>query len=116
VVFTVDKECQLMGVGLCATEGAYTADLVLMEVDPEDYNMELRKVAESAQSFTRNDMNDHQIVRMMLGVPALISPGKHYMISAHIKVTHCPVSLCKGSQKSLAALTVWLLTFFMMRV
>lgn len=85
VVFTVDKECQLMGVGLCATEGAYTADLVLMEVDPEDYNMELRKVAESAQSFTRNDMNDHQIVRMMLGVPALISPGKHYMISAHIK-------------------------------
>ncbi len=32
VVFSVDQPCQLLGVGLCGTEGAYTAELELLEV------------------------------------------------------------------------------------
>ena len=32
VVFTVDRSCQLLGVGLCGTEGAYTVELELVEV------------------------------------------------------------------------------------
>lgn len=33
VVFSVDQPCQLLGVGLCGTEGAYTAELELLEVE-----------------------------------------------------------------------------------
>ncbi len=32
IVFSVDQPCQLLGVGLCGTEGAYTAELELLEV------------------------------------------------------------------------------------
>jgi hypothetical protein len=32
VVLSVDRACQLLGVGLCGTEGAYTAELDLLEV------------------------------------------------------------------------------------
>ena len=32
IVFTVDQPCQLLGVGLCGTEGAYTVELELLEV------------------------------------------------------------------------------------
>jgi len=85
VVFTVDKDCQLIGVGLCATEGAFTVELVLVEVDPEDFNLEVAKVAEAAQSFTRNEMNEQQIVRLMLELPVRLQHEKHYMISALIK-------------------------------
>jgi len=34
IVFTVDRSCQLLGVGLCGTEGAYTVDLDVFEVGP----------------------------------------------------------------------------------
>lgn len=32
VVFTVDRPCQLLGAGLCGTEGAFTVELELVEV------------------------------------------------------------------------------------
>lgn len=32
IVLSVDQPCQLLGVGLCGTEGAYTAELELLEV------------------------------------------------------------------------------------
>lgn len=31
IVLSVDQPCQLLGVGLCGTEGAYTAELELLE-------------------------------------------------------------------------------------
>jgi len=87
VVFTVDRGCQLLGVGLCGTEGAYTVELELVEVEAHDFNIEVHRITEVAQSFTRSDMNDQQIVRMMLDTPALLTPEKHYMLSALIKGT-----------------------------
>lgn len=35
VVFTVDRPVQLLGVGLCSTEGSVTADVEVLEVSPE---------------------------------------------------------------------------------
>lgn len=32
IVFTVDRPCQLLGVGLCGTDAAYSAELDLLEV------------------------------------------------------------------------------------
>jgi hypothetical protein len=32
VVFTVDRPCQLLGVGLCGTQGAFTVELDVFEV------------------------------------------------------------------------------------
>ncbi len=32
VVLTVDEPCQLLGVGLCGTEGSFTVDLEVYEV------------------------------------------------------------------------------------
>jgi hypothetical protein len=32
VVFTVDRPCQLLGVGLCGTEGSFTVELEVFEV------------------------------------------------------------------------------------
>lgn len=32
IVLSVEQPCQLLGVGLCGTEGAYTAELELLEV------------------------------------------------------------------------------------
>jgi len=32
VVFTVDRVCQLLGVGLCGTEGSFTVELEVFEV------------------------------------------------------------------------------------
>lgn len=32
IVFSVAKACQLLGIGLCGTEGAYTAEVELLEV------------------------------------------------------------------------------------
>ena len=36
IVLSVDQPCQLLGVGLCGTEGAYTAELELLEVQMRD--------------------------------------------------------------------------------
>lgn len=41
VVFSVDSTCQLLGVGLCGTDAAYTAELEVLEVDPEDFSIEV---------------------------------------------------------------------------
>ena len=32
IVFSVDQECQLLGIGLCGTEGAFTAEVDVREV------------------------------------------------------------------------------------
>ena len=32
ILFSVDQECQLLGIGLCGTEGAFTAEVDLREV------------------------------------------------------------------------------------
>uniref|UniRef100_A0A061R7F2 K+ channel tetramerization subfamily protein n=1 Tax=Tetraselmis sp. GSL018 TaxID=582737 RepID=A0A061R7F2_9CHLO len=87
IVFKVDRPCQILGVGLCGTDGAYTVELELVEVDPLDFSIEICRIAEGAQSFTRSDMNDQQIVRMMLDSPAALTADKHYMLSALIKGT-----------------------------
>ena len=62
-----------------------------LQVDPHDFNVEMRRVTEVAQSFTRSDMNDQQIVRLMLESPVALAPDKHYMLSALIKVLLLPV-------------------------
>ena len=46
IVFSVTKACQLLGIGLCGTEGAYTADVELLEV-----NMHTPGMTNSANSW-----------------------------------------------------------------
>ncbi|KAL3148506.1 hypothetical protein ABBQ38_013947 [Trebouxia sp. C0009 RCD-2024] len=82
IVFSVAKACQLLGIGLCGTEGAYTAEVELLEVDPADMSQQVAKVQDAAQSYTKAD---GEIVRLMLQKPALLLPKKCYMISALIK-------------------------------
>ncbi|GIL75612.1 hypothetical protein Vretimale_15136 [Volvox reticuliferus] len=82
LVFTVDKPVQLLGVGLCGTEGGLTVEMELYEVDPEDYNRELATCCSAAQSFTKADGS---VLRLMLPDPAPLQPGKYYMLSALIK-------------------------------
>ncbi len=36
-MFSLDRPLQLLGVGLCGTEGGLTVELELYEVDPEDF-------------------------------------------------------------------------------
>ncbi|KAK9865662.1 hypothetical protein WJX84_000334 [Apatococcus fuscideae] len=84
VVFSVDTPCQLLGAGLCGTEGAFTAELELLEVDPTDFSVEEKKLREAAQTFTKVD---GQIVQLMLHTPAHLEPKKYYMLSALIKGT-----------------------------
>ncbi|KAG2497186.1 hypothetical protein HYH03_004775 [Edaphochlamys debaryana] len=82
VVMGVDKPVQLLGVGLCGTEGGLTVELELYEVDPEDFSRELATCASCAQSFTKADGT---ILRLMLPDPVTLLPGKTYMLSALIK-------------------------------
>ncbi|GIL64512.1 hypothetical protein Vafri_18391 [Volvox africanus] len=82
LVFTVDKPVQLLGVGLCGTEGGLTVEMELYEVDPDDYNRELATCCSAAQSFTKADGS---VLRLMLPDPAPLQPGKYYMLSALIK-------------------------------
>ncbi|DBB13502.1 TPA: hypothetical protein ACH3X3_000550 [Trebouxia sp. C0006] len=84
IVFSVDQPCQLLGVGLCGTEGAYTAELELLEVDPSNVSEEIAKIQDAAQSYTKSD---GEVVRLMLQRPALLAPKKCYMLSALIKGT-----------------------------
>ncbi|KAL6757301.1 BTB/POZ protein [Haematococcus lacustris] len=84
VVFTVDRACQLLGVGLCGTQGAYTVELDVYEVEPEEYSNEVCTLQSVAQSFTKTD---GQLIRLYLNSPALLQPNKFYMLSALIKGT-----------------------------
>ncbi|DBA66409.1 hypothetical protein WJX79_000202 [Trebouxia sp. C0005] len=84
IVFSVDQPCQLLGVGLCGTEGAYTAELELLEVNPSNVSEEVANMQDAAQSYTKSD---GEVVRLMLQRPALLAPKKCYMISALIKGT-----------------------------
>ena len=36
IAFSVDQPCQLLGIGLCGTEGAFTAEIELLEVTLTD--------------------------------------------------------------------------------
>lgn len=53
VVFTVDRGCQLLGAGLCGTEGGFTVELEIYEVAADDFSRELCTLSVSAQSFTK---------------------------------------------------------------
>ncbi|GAX80935.1 hypothetical protein CEUSTIGMA_g8370.t1 [Chlamydomonas eustigma] len=82
VVLNVDRPCQLLGVGLCGTEGGLTVELDVYEVDPVDHSMELCTLATAAQSFTKAD---GQVLKMLLPSPVCLLPDKVYMLSALIK-------------------------------
>ncbi|KAF5830959.1 PHR domain-containing protein [Dunaliella salina] len=84
VVFTVDRACQLLGVGLCGTEGSFTVELEVFEVDTDDYSNEVCTLQTAAQSFTKAD---GQLVRLFLNAPVLLQPEKVYMVSGLIKGT-----------------------------
>jgi len=84
VVFTVDRQCQLLGVGMCGTEGGLTIELDVYEVDPDDFSNEICTLQTAAQSFTKAD---GQLLKMFLPSPAMLHPGKYYMLSALIKGT-----------------------------
>lgn len=87
IVFSVDKECQFLGTGLCGTEGGFTVELEVYEVQ-EDFSTTVRTLASHAKSFTKQD---GQLLKLMLPKPVLFIPGKYYMLSALIKGTesHC---------------------------
>lgn len=84
IVFTVDQPCQLLGVGLCGTEGAYTVELELLEVEATCWSQEVAKLGDAAQSYTRSD---GEVVRLMLAKPVQLDPKGCYMLSAIIKGT-----------------------------
>jgi len=84
VVFCVDRACQLLGVGLCGTEGSFTVELEVYEVAGHDYSEEVATLGSGAQSFTKAD---GQLVRLFLDAPAELLPGRYYMLSALIKGT-----------------------------
>lgn len=81
-MFTVDRPCHLLGVGLCGTEGGLTVDLDVLEVDPEDYSIEVARIGQAAQSFTKADGS---LLKLSLPEPAHLIPGHTYMLSALIK-------------------------------
>ena len=88
IVFSVDKECQLLGTGLCGTDGGLTVELEVFEVSEEDFSVPLNTLASHAKSFTKQD---GQRLELMLNRPVPLIPGKYYMLSALIKGTesHC---------------------------
>lgn len=88
IVFSVDKECQLLGTGLCGTEGGFTVELELLEVAHDDFSVELASITECAQSFTKSD---GQLVQMFFDRPAKLLVGRYYMLSGMIKgsESHC---------------------------
>lgn len=88
IVFSVDKECYLLGAGLCGTEGGFTVELEVLEVSSEDFGVSLNTLSTCAQSFTKQD---GPLLELMLTKPVSLIPGKFYMLSALIKGTesHC---------------------------
>lgn len=84
VVFTVDRQCQLLGVGLCGTEGGFTVELEVFEVDAEDFGSDVCTLQTAAQSFIKSD---GQVLKLFFPAPAVLVPNKYYMISALIRGT-----------------------------
>lgn len=82
LVFTVDRPCQLIGVGLCGTEGGLTIEMDVLQVDSEDYSLEVSRIGQVAQSFTKADGS---LLKLSLSEPAPLLPGCTYMLSALIK-------------------------------
>ncbi|CAD7698494.1 unnamed protein product [Ostreobium quekettii] len=98
IVFSVDKECQLLGAGLCGTEGGFTVELELLEVAQDDFSAEVTNITDVAQSFTKAD---GPLLKMFFDGPARLLPGKFYMLSALIKgsESHC----CEDCMDSVVA-------------
>ncbi len=42
MVLSVDRACQLLGVGLCGTDSSYTVELEVLHVDSDDFSCEVR--------------------------------------------------------------------------
>ncbi|KAK9806477.1 hypothetical protein WJX73_001328 [Symbiochloris irregularis] len=82
VIFTVDRPVQLLGVGLCSTEGSFTADVEILEVAPDDYDRPGHRLDQVSSTFVKTDS---EVVRLMLRPPIHLHAEKHYKISAHIK-------------------------------
>jgi len=82
IVFSVDRECQLLGAGLCGTEGGFTVELELLEVAQDDFSADVTNITDVAQSFTKAD---GEVVKMFFEKPTRLVPGKFYMLSALVK-------------------------------
>ncbi|BDA46507.1 probable BTB/POZ domain-containing protein KCTD7 at N-terminal half [Coccomyxa sp. Obi] len=92
IVISVSAPCQLMGVGLCGTIGAFTVDVEVLlhaadqigEVDEngqaDGFLLEQRQLAAVSQSFSRDKGH-----RLLLPKPVPLQPDNLYMISAVIK-------------------------------
>ncbi|EIE23836.1 POZ domain-containing protein [Coccomyxa subellipsoidea C-169] len=80
VVISVSAPCQLMGLGLCGTVGAFTVDAEVAQVDPHDFSWDERRLGAVSQSFSKADSH-----RLLLPKPIALHPGAFYMISAIIK-------------------------------
>lgn len=52
-MFSLDRPLQLLGVGLCGTEGGLTVELELYEVDPEDFRWGHMCIKRSPTQCTR---------------------------------------------------------------
>ncbi|CAD7698144.1 unnamed protein product [Ostreobium quekettii] len=98
IVFSVDRECQLLGAGLCGTEGGFTVELELLEVAHDDFSAEVTSITDVAQSFTKADGS---LLRMFFDGPAKLLPGKFYMLSALIKGSES--SCCEDCMDSVVA-------------
>jgi len=81
IVFSVDRECQLLGTGLCGTDGGITVELDVLEVS-EDFTATVQTLGSCAKSFTKKDGD---LLELMLTKSIMLLPGKFYMLSALIK-------------------------------
>ncbi len=52
-------------------------------MDQSDFSVEVKKLREAAQTFTKVD---GQVVQVMLQTPAYLEPKNYYMMSALVKV------------------------------
>ena len=77
IVFTVDQACQLLGVGLCGTEGGLTVELEVYEVEQDDFSRAICTLHTAAQSFTKADGH---ILKLFLSSPIVLQPDKYYML------------------------------------
>ncbi|KAK9906838.1 hypothetical protein WJX75_008901 [Coccomyxa subellipsoidea] len=80
IVISVSAPCQLMGIGLCGTVGAFTVDAEVSQVDAQDFSWDDRRLGAVSQSFSKADSH-----RLLLHKPIPLQPNAFYMISAIIK-------------------------------
>lgn len=88
IVLSVDRPCQLVAVGLCASSGSLTCSLTVTRVDPANFAQALEAPLEQcAQTFSAGlqaPKESAPIVRMLLPRPVLLNPEEHYMVQATI--------------------------------